>query len=189
MRSVLLVFFIMVVFYGFSGCSIVPPKINLTGEKTVIEKQIVGDYRELEEDAWVISSVKTTVSKSRGAVSAAGGDRELFLAMKVREFHRDKIRAYKSDGAIGETSRGYIKYRVVVKYDRFKVQKDILFSVIKNENDARRTIFIKILIKNGTKEPSEKEIDTFGRIFAGEQREIAQKNDWLQEESGRWVRK
>ena len=28
----------------------------MTGQKTVIERQIVGDYRELEKDAWIIAN-------------------------------------------------------------------------------------------------------------------------------------
>ena len=58
-----------------SSCiSIVPPPVNLTGEKTSVERQIVGDYEEIEKDAWAISSVKTSVSDTRQEGSYAVSD-------------------------------------------------------------------------------------------------------------------
>ena len=80
-------------------CSIVPPAINLTGGKTIVERQIIGDYRELEKDAWVLSSVQTNVQKS-GSEGRGSADPELFQAMQVREFHKEKIRKYKDDPSL-----------------------------------------------------------------------------------------
>jgi hypothetical protein len=165
------------------------PTPTITGEKTVIERQIVGDYRELEKDAWILSSVKTNIQRRRGTISIIGGDRILFRAMKVREFHLDKIREYKNSGAIGERNDGYIVYRQVSRYERDRDLKGILLRVIEEENGARKIIFRRSLERSGIETPGEKEMVGFGRIFAKEQRALAQTNDWIQEESGSWVRK
>ncbi|MDY6935614.1 MAG: DUF1318 domain-containing protein [Spirochaetota bacterium] len=171
-----------------SCCLISPPDIHLTGEKTVVERQIVGEYRELEKDAWVISSVKTNIQKSKGTY-IAGGDRQILLALKIREFHEDKIRGYKGEGAIGEKNNGFVKYMRNPKYDGDRNLKTILTRVINEENRARKIIFARTLKRSGIKEPSEKEIEAFGRIFAEEQRALAKKNDLIQNNSGKWIRK
>ena len=170
-------------------CLIIPPPITLTGEKTAIEREIIGDYRELEKDAWIVSSVDTNVKKGDEKSSPAGGDIILLKAMKVREFHETKIRKYKDEGAIGEANNGLIIYKSTPKYDEDKESKQILNTVIDEENKARKTIFERTLIKSGAAKPGEGEINSFGRIFAEEQTALAKKNDWVQENSGSWVRK
>ena len=160
----------------------------MTGNKTVIERQIVGDYKELEKDAWIIASMKTNVQKKKGAGATIGGDEILFRALKVREFHMDKIREYKNEGAIGEGNTGYIVYRDIPKYEKSRDHKNILLKVINEENKARKIIFKRMLVKSGKKEPAADEIMAFGRLFANEQRAFAKKNDWIQEKNGRWVK-
>ncbi len=171
-----------------SCLSIVPPAVNLTGEKTVIERQIVGDYMELEKDAWTVSSVKTTAGKknSSGRIS---GDPELFKYIKVREFHSDKIKEYKSEGALGEGNTGYIQYMETKKYESSPAEKKILLSVIDEENLARKEIFSRSISASKGSETEKGDLDSFGRIFAEEQRGLAAKDDWIQETSGKWGRK
>jgi hypothetical protein len=171
-----------------SCCLITTPAVMLTGEKTSIENQIVGEYRELEKDAWVISSVSTNVQKGQSAAVIEGNDEEL-KAVKIRELHEAKIRDYKSEGVIGERNDGFIQYREAYKYERDNDSKKILSVVIEEENKARRTIFTGSLVKSGIGKPGEDEVAAFGRIFAEEQRALASKNDWIQEKSGVWVKK
>ncbi len=172
-----------------SCCVIAAPKVNLTGNRTVVERQIVGDYKELEKDSWIISSVRTTVQKTKGSGTLTAADRELFLAMKVREFHLERINGYKKEGAIGENNLGLVEYRKTAEFEKDGNAKKILETIIKNENEARKTIFKRTLYKMKKKEPGREEIEAFGRLFAGEQRALARKNEWVQEESGRWARK
>ncbi len=174
---------------GPSCLTITPPRINLTGEKTVIERQIIGEYRELEKDAWVISSARTLARGTGRGTAAIGADRELFIAMKIREFHKNKISRYKEKGILGESSEGLIAYRPDKSIEKDPVSKKILFALIKNENDARKTIFKRSLYLLNEKEPKKAEIAAFGMIFADEQRKLAEKNEWVQEKNGRWRRK
>jgi len=184
-----------------AGCSstpscinIVPPNVNLTGEKTVIERQIVGDYMELEKDAWTVSSVKTTAGR-KNISGKMSGDPELFKFMKVREFHFDKIKEYKSESAVGEGNTGYIQYMETKKYESSPAEKKILSTVIEEENRARKEIFSRsiFLSKNADSQkdgaPQKEEIDSFGRAFAEEQRGLAGRDEWIQEKSGKWARK
>ncbi len=172
-----------------SCCLIKIPDITLTGEKTAIERQIIGDYKELEKDAWIVSSVKSSIQKGEGSSGISGGDMELLRAMKIRELHEPKIRKYKDEGAIGETNNGLIVYKKTSRYEKEKGHKRILSIVIEEENSARKTVFMRSLISSGVEKPTEDEISSFGEVIAEEQRATAKKDDWIQEKSGRWVRK
>jgi len=191
----LIITFMSLIFYTLTGCKsspscclIAPPEINLTGEKTVIERQIVGDYMELEKDAWTVSSVKTTAVK-KNTSGRMSGDPELFKFIKVREFHYDKIREYKGEGALGEGNNGYIQYMETKKYESSPAEKKILLTVIDEENRARKEIFTRSILLSKGSEPEKAEIDSFGKGFAEEQRGLASKDEWIQDNSGKWGRK
>jgi uncharacterized protein YdbL (DUF1318 family) len=167
-----------------SCCWIAPPDINLTGQKTVIERQIVGDYRELEKDAWVVSSVKTNMA-GRGT----GRDEEIFSAFRTREELNAVVRKYKDDGAVGENQSGLLGYIGTPDYERDANRKKALLAVMERENGARKIIFKKALMKAGIAAPTDAQVDSLGRRFAEEQRAFSRENDWIQENNGKWVRK
>jgi hypothetical protein len=171
-----------------SCLSIVPPDVYLTGEKTVIERQIVGDYMELEKDAWTVSSVRTSAAK-KNTSGRMSGDPELFKYIKVREFHYDKIKEYKGEGALGEANTGYIQYMEIKKYESSPAEKKILLTVIEEENRARREIFNRSVFISKGSEPAKGDLEQFGKAFAEEQRGLASKDEWIQETSGKWGRK
>ncbi len=188
-RLLLFLFIITVLSSCSSFIGIVPPKIHITGEKTVIERQIIGEYKELEKDAWVISSIRTTVHRTQGSSTAAASDPELFKAMKIREFHYDKIRSYKDEGALGESNTGYVSYIKINKYENSASEKNVLLKVIEEENNARRSIFTKAVQNVKNDKPDEDTITGLGKIFADDQADSALKNDWIQNKNGQWQRK
>ncbi len=167
-----------------SCCWIAPPDINLTGQKTVIERQIVGEYRELEKEAWVVSSVKTGISSKGGA-----RDEEIFQAFRTRDEARDQVRKFKDEGAVGEANTGLLGYIGTSEYNRDPGKKKALLSVMEKENGARRTIFRRTLVKAGVENPTAEQTAALGRKFAEEQRAFAKVNDWIQEAGGTWVRR
>lgn len=181
-------FILMLVAAGTSACTIVPPKISITGEKTVIERQITGEYLELETDAWVVSSVKT-LSAAKGESAAGAADEELMSAINVRSFHSGKIERYKREGVVGENAKGFIAYRATSVYEKNKREKDILTAVIKNENNARLTVFKRTLFLRNKIVPTQEEINAFGISFAAEQREAAAEGSWIQNTDGKWIQK
>ncbi len=167
-----------------SCCWIAPPDIHLTGQKTVIERQIVGDYREIEKDAWVVASVKTGI-----APGTQVRDDEMFKAFMAREKLAPEIRRMKDEGAIGEANTGYLAYVGTPAYESDANRKKALHSIVTKENDARKTIFTRSLIKSGVANPTAEQVAALGKKFAEEQCAFAKVNDWIQEAGGRWVRK
>jgi hypothetical protein len=153
-----------------------------------VENQIIGEYRELEPDAWAVSSLKTAaVSGKTGMVQSS--DDQMFRALKIRELNEDAIRRYKDESAIGEASSGYVEYRTVARYESDKEIKKILVSVIDDENKARRTIVERSLVLSGKEKPTDADVALLAKKFADEERSRAQKNDWIQGNDGQWQRK
>ena len=167
-----------------SCIEVAPPEIHITSQKTVIERQIVGDYRELEKDAWIISSVRTNLY-----APGSDRDRELFESMAARDANSEKIRAYKDEGALGEGGDGYLHYIGTPRYQEDARRKKQLADVIQQENQARKAIFRRLLVRAGKASPSDGDIGAFGRRFAEEQRAFAKEKDYIQDNTGKWVRK
>ena len=195
MRKSFIIFAIMVMF-GMSGliscatapsCLIIaPPAINMTGPKTVIERQIIGDYKELDENSWMVSSVKT-FSPEGG--SGDNADSQLLSAFADRNRLSAEIAVYKKEGVIGEANTGYVAYIASDVYEKNASRKATLTNVIRQENTARTTIFRRSLFLSKNVEPSQAEIDAFGRLFAEEQAAKASKGEMIQDKSGRWRKK
>jgi hypothetical protein len=175
----------------FSGvqisCAIVAPDVKLTGEKTIIENQIIGEYKEIEPDAWAVSTMKTYTAKQKTSVVSA--DPVFMGAMKMRELNEDAVRRYKNEGVAGEASSGYILYRPNQKYESDKDLKKVIMNVLDDENKARKTIFERSLVLSGNEKPADAEITTLAKRFAEDERSRAQKNDWIQGNDGQWQRK
>ncbi len=174
-----------------SGCiqdmpsclEIYPPAINITGEKTALERQLIGEYHELEQDAWVTSTVMTPSKGNRKAVINA--DEELMNAIQIRELNSDIIRLYKDRGLIGEQNNGYIAIVDEKKLQSLQ-ESDAIRTIVQQENNARSIIFVK---SSGATKSNETKAIQFAVEFAKEQHAKAKKGDWIQNNDGRWVKK
>ncbi|HQG43228.1 MAG TPA: DUF1318 domain-containing protein [Spirochaetota bacterium] len=177
-----------------SGCiqdmpsclEIYPPAINITGEKTALERQLIGEYHELEQDAWVTSTVMTPSKGNRKAVINADG--ELLNAIQIRELNSDIIRLYKDKGLIGEQNNGYIAIVDEKKLQSLQSlqESDAIRTIVQQENNARSIIFVK---SSGATKSNETKAIQFAVEFAKEQHAKAKKGDWIQNNDGRWVKK
>lgn len=160
----------------------------MTTDKTMTENQIIGEYREVEKNAWAVSSVQTSVQKTKGSI-VPSGDEELFRAMKVREFNQGALREYKNEGAVGERNDGYVAYVSNSVYDSSSEKKKMLMVVVDDENTARKTIFKKSLMLDSKTEITDADVETIAKKFAADEQVRAQKNDWIQGTNGQWIRK
>jgi len=195
MRKTLIIFVIMVMFgmTGLVSCAtapsclvIVPPAIIMTGPKTVIERQIVGDYRELDENSWMVSSVQTFSSDGSSSDKA---DPQLLAAFADRHRLSDSISAFKREGVLGEANTGFVAYLPSAAFEKNAARKTELNNVMRQENAARTIIFRRSLFLSKNAEPTQAEIDAFGRLFAEEQAAKANKGEMIQDKSGRWRKK
>jgi len=192
MRKTFVFIIVISVMAGFVSCAtapscliIAPPAIVMTGPKTVIERQIIGEYRELDENSWMVSSVKTF---SQGDATDRI-DPQLLAAFTVRSRLSDSILAYKREGVVGEANTGFIAYIPSDIYERNAARRTELLNVVREENAARNTIFRRSLFLSKNAEPTQAEIDAFGRSFAQEQAARASRGEMIQDRNGTWRRK
>jgi len=106
--------------FGFiisTQCSIIIPPVTITGTRTATEKQIVGDEKYIEEDAWLIASARTT-KKDRSDEQGKTPDQidenkriqiNLYRALRTFEFFEKDILEYRNDGIVGENKDGFIE--------------------------------------------------------------------------------
>ncbi|MBN2823681.1 MAG: DUF1318 domain-containing protein [Campylobacterales bacterium] len=179
-------------FVNFVGCSsgclvITPPDVHMTGEKTVIENQIVGQYKELEKDVWVISSVNSSFGGDSQLGKKSIGNKQLYIAMEVRAYNQKAVRDYKDRLLVGETNDGLLKIMSKKGLDKAEVTK--LESIVAEENRSRKEIFSLSLQLSKKRTPTKDELDAFAREFADEQRAMAKSGDWIENKNGSWVKK
>jgi len=172
-----------------SCCLISPPEISLTGEKTSIENQIIGEYREIEPEAWLEASVLSSVSDHKKTDFSSPAGQELYQAFKIRRNLADQVRLYKTAGFLGENNQGFLEFRPLPIMKKNKEEHSRIIKIIKEENKARFTVFKNILRLNTNQVPAKEQITFFGQEFAKEQKALAQKGDWWQKDSGEWVKK
>ena len=86
----------------FSSCSF---KFELTSQKTALENQIMGNYRELEDDLLVTNFDRTSKDIDAKSQRKSTASIELERAQKNREFNSDDIKELKDNGLANDYHR------------------------------------------------------------------------------------
>jgi hypothetical protein len=95
------------------GTIVVPP-VTITGQKTAIEKQIIGEQTELEKDVWMISSAKTAEhaeldnkpKEIRRSMEQENAN--TYRAFLKFELFSGYLTQLKKDRVVGENNKGYV---------------------------------------------------------------------------------
>ena len=117
------------------------------GGKTLIEAQVLGRYRQIDESAYQISTLSSEKDLSLIMVSTNISEE---IATDYKEalirsmFNQDEINLYKTNSYIGENNKGYLSYiafeisnpKTQYGEERIKYIKEIM----EKENTDRRTI-------------------------------------------------
>ena len=121
--------------------------MRVLGGKTLIEAQVLGRYRQIDESAYQISTLSSEEDLNLIMVSTNVSDE---LAQGYKEalirsmFNQDEINLYKTNYYIGENNGGYLSYiafdvskpKTTYSEERIKYIKEIM----EKENTDRRTI-------------------------------------------------
>lgn len=176
-----------------SGCfgklsGLVDVNVQVVDEKTLLERQILGAYENLEKDLVMVASVRSVDTEGRLSPlpDFPPGQRKALEALRVREFYRDDVDALKRDGVIGEGKEGYLTLLPTApKIDSKRTA--LLDNVLKQENDARRWLVERIVETNETLSPADR--PKVEKVFAQMNRDAAKDGDWVQADDGTWSKK
>lgn len=169
----------------FFSCTINTPEVKFTGEKTALENQILGTYSQVQEDMWMVASVRAASPDSQ--VTLSEEKRAVLAAVQNREFNRDDVDEFKRDGAIGENNKGLLELRPLARLQKDLTYRKLVEQIVAEENRDRQIVLKRIVAINpAVQSASATEVET---AFAQLQRDSAKPGDWLQLPSGEWLRK
>jgi len=167
------------------ACSIQTPEVKITGERTALENQILGTYNQVQEDVWMVASVRAANPDSQ--VTLSDEKRAVLLAIQNREFNKDDIDEFKRDGVVGENAKGFLEIRPNERLRTDPEYKRLVEQIVAEENRDRQTIMDRIIAINPSLQP--KDQAQVQHVFAKLNQDSAKKNEWIQLPNGEWVRK
>jgi hypothetical protein len=177
-----LVYFVMIGL--LVGCSPkVGVKVTVVDTKTQLENQITGTYSALEEQAWMVASVRGEEG-NKELMKYSVSERQVFQAMNSRKYYADDIADFMAAGCLGEGNEGMVVGRSEGCTRDSKADTKLISELKDKENEARRTIMGGIVSKNlnldGDDMPSVRE------AFAKKRREEAKAGWWVESAEGNW---
>ncbi len=164
---------------GSASCTF---KFDVTSQKTALENQVLGSYQQLEDDLVLVGTV-------RGPQDGRKVD-AVALAKQNQKFNLDDIEELKDAQVLGEANDGRL---LLVPADAVKgiaisqEQMTLAKMIIGEENQDRATVWKDIISNNRNLTAGDE--PAVRRTFAKQKRDEAQSGQWLQDESGQWIRK
>ena len=176
-----------------AGClnkmaGLVDVNVQVVDEKTLLERQILGAYENLEKDLVMVASVRSVDTEGRlvPLPDFPPGQRRALEALRIREFYRDDVDRLKKDGIAGEGKDGYL----IVMPDAPAIdakRKALVETVLAAENDARKALVDRIIETNETLKADDR--GKVEKVFAQMNRDAAREGEWIQGEDGKWTKK
>jgi len=212
MRAILLLMLLVTALLVQGCCSIVIPPVTLTGSKTAIEKQIVGEQEDLEKDIWLLASAKTAKNVQEGSTrdgeTVVPPDVSLmYEALMILDAYSDSLVGLKKDGVVGESNKGEIinlfGVSAITLSDKLKAKYNpeleneldegkpyrTLISTVSEVNRARGMMidaYIGQQLRLGSNPATR---DELMKMQADRFRTAAISGEYIQSDSGDWTRK
>ncbi len=164
---------------SLSACTF---NFELTTQRTALENQVMGSYRELEDDLILVSSVRG------GKQAKAEMDQAHKRALDARqnqEFNRDDLDELKDKQIVGETALGAVA--LLPKGHGDAKDAKLAQILVAEENHDREDIWKRIIDSN--ENLSAKDLPEVRRTYAKLQRDTARAGQWVQDEGGNWTKK
>lgn len=174
-----------------AGCSsLLNVSLNVVGEQTALEKQVLGTYKSLGEDLMIYSSVRGVDESGALKTPPASTDsqRAACAAMRNREYNRDDIRRILAAGVAGEGNDGRLVLRKEAATETVEgLTRAQVLELIEEENADRMVIVERLAATTPNVTGAQR--TQIGGVFAQLNHEIAPAGTWLQNPDGSWRRK
>jgi len=175
----------ILIFTAVFACSIKAPEVRLTGEKTSLEKEILGTYHQMREDTWMVASTRAVVEKPQAAMSPE--KKRSLDALRDQEFNRDDIEEFKKNGFVGETKDGRLQVRPSEELSRIPETAKLVDEIVQEENAGRQIIMERVIELNDDLKRAVPE--DVSAVFAKMYQENSPAGSWIQKPDGAWVKK
>jgi len=161
------------------------PEVQVTGEKTALENQVIGTYQQVADESWMIASTRAADSGQKAQMAAE--KKEVLEAVQNRKFNKDDIDEFKRDGALGENNQGFLELRPLARLEEDLEYRNLVVRIMNEENRDRKVIYDRVLELN----PNAGRAGSAAvyAVFAKMNIEESAPGTWVQAEDGTWYRK
>jgi len=178
-----------VILLTINACTIKPPEVHITSDKTALENQMFGEKTRVSSEPSTSLAVWASLEKYSWEVEAEEpltqyrdeyNKRRLTLAQIRRKTMSEYINELKRQGALGESYDGHI----VVMADSIRSDNQIA-RVVEDENSDREIILSFYFESRGIENESDKlgaRIE-FSRVMAG----TSPDGTWIEDYEGSWT--
>lgn len=167
------------------SCSIKPPEVRVTGEQTALEREVLGTYREIEEDTWMVASTRSSDSEKGQKISPE--KKRVLEAKRRQKFNQDDVLEMKKAGVLGENNQGFLEVVDQEPLEADPEKAEFVTTLVTEENQDRGVIIDRVIELNETLKDAVR--DNILAIFA----EMNQKNSpvgtWIENQVGKWMLK
>ncbi len=174
---------------SISSCSF---NFELTSQKTALENQVMGSYKELDDEVLMLASVRG-VNKDGKVKEAKAASQSAQTAQKAKQnqdFNRDDLDELKEKKLVGEASDGTVtKLPKGVGLLEKASPKEIKFAdqIINEENRDRAIIVSRIIESN--ENLTAKDLNETKKVYRKTLVELSPVGTWVQSENGKWEQK
>ena len=176
------------------GCTLAKVDVNVVGERTALENQVIGTANSLDREMLAVASVRGVdpSGRFREPPARSGDARDATAALQVIEFNSDDLAAFKKLGWVGEANNGYLKQFPMagtppddLKDFAARYSQAEFDSVVAKVNEARKTVMARVIMLNEsfTMKDMPAVESIFGKLNTG----AALKGEKIQLADGRWT--
>jgi hypothetical protein len=169
-----------------AACSLQAPEIKVTGERSLLEKQVLGSYQSFGRELWMSTSLRGLPD----TLVQAGERENLLKAIRRRRFNADDRLRLLAAGWLGESREGRLEPREASAASGAAgaappaADEELRARLLRQENQDRETLLARLARLYPGQDAAE-----LTRIFAGIQADEAPAGAWLQRADGSWARK
>ena len=165
--------------------------INLfvVGERTALERQVLGTYEELGRDLASFASVRGVDPEGniKPAVPTTDSQQAVLQALSNRRYNRDDVHSLLQSGFVGEGNDGMLIVMPNGSASQTDLEPPLVNTVLEEENADREVILQRLL--ESTPGVTEQDRAEVAWIFATLNQELAPPGAMIQTREGNWVRK
>ncbi len=174
---------------GGCGGPLLGVNLFVVGERSSLEKQVLGSYRALHSDFEAFGSVRGVdeFGRVREAPRVTDSKRAALRALQNQAYNQDDIRAFLQEGLVGEAKDG----RLVIFEERLAQEpadRQAFTRAVVEEENADREILIRRLMET-TPDVSAGDEARVRAVFASLNRDNAPAGARIQTEDGEWSTK
>jgi uncharacterized protein YdbL (DUF1318 family) len=171
------------------SCSVrLPEVVNVTGEKTSLEREILGTYSLMREDTWMAASTRAPApAPPSGSASMSPEKRRSLEALQEQAFNRDDVEEFKTKGWVGESNDGRLVVRASVSADFKPEDMRFVEDILAEENNDRAVILNRVVeLNDALKRAVPRDV---AAVFARMYQDNSPGGTWVQKPDGAWSRK